>query len=37
MAFDLGVLTLVVGATLFILTSIAHQSVRADRETRSDD
>ncbi len=36
-AFDLGVFTLVVGATLLILTSIAHQSVRADRETRSDD
>jgi len=31
LSFDLGVMCLVVGATLFILTSIAHQSVRADR------
>ena len=29
--FDLGVFTLVVGATLVILTSIAHQSVRSHR------
>lgn len=29
--FDLGVFTLVVGATLVILTSIAHQSVRGHR------
>ena len=29
--FDLGVYVLVVGATLLILTSIAHQSVRGHR------
>lgn len=29
--FDLGVFTLVVGATLLILTALAHQSVRAHR------
>jgi len=30
--FDLGVLTVVVGATLLILTALAHQSLRAHRQ-----
>jgi multicomponent K+:H+ antiporter subunit A len=30
--FDLGVFALVVGSTLFILTALAHQSVRAHRD-----
>jgi multicomponent K+:H+ antiporter subunit A len=30
--FDLGVFSLVVGSTLFILVALAHQSVRAHRE-----
>ena len=29
--FDIGVFTLVVGATLLVLTSLAHQSVRSHR------
>jgi multicomponent K+:H+ antiporter subunit A len=33
-AFDLGVFSVVVGATLLILTAIAHQSVRAHRRPR---
>ena len=32
MAFDLGVLSLVVGSTLLMLTSLAHQSVRSHRD-----
>jgi multicomponent K+:H+ antiporter subunit A len=32
--FDLGVFAVVVGATLLILTALAHQSVRAHRRTR---
>ncbi len=36
LTFDLGVMCLVIGATLFILTSMAHQSVRADRGIGSD-
>jgi multicomponent K+:H+ antiporter subunit A len=31
--FDIGVFTLVVGATILILTALAHQSVRAHRAT----
>jgi len=31
MFFDMGVFSLVVGATLLILTAIAHQSVRSHR------
>jgi multicomponent K+:H+ antiporter subunit A len=34
--FDLGVFTLVVGSTLFILVALAHQSVRAHREAKED-
>jgi multicomponent K+:H+ antiporter subunit A len=34
--FDLGVVALVVGSTLFILVAIAHQSVRAHREAEED-
>jgi multicomponent K+:H+ antiporter subunit A len=34
--FDLGVFSLVVGSTLFILVAIAHQSVRAHREAEGD-
>ncbi|HET9596728.1 MAG TPA: monovalent cation/H+ antiporter subunit A [Anaeromyxobacteraceae bacterium] len=34
--FDLGVLSLVVGSTLLILTALAHQSVRAHRATEDD-
>ena len=30
--FDLGIFALVVGSTLFILTALAHQSVRAHRD-----
>jgi multicomponent K+:H+ antiporter subunit A len=30
--FDLGVFSVVVGSTLFILVAIAHQSVRAHRD-----
>lgn len=30
--FDLGVMVVVVGATLLILTALAHQSIRADRQ-----
>src|SRR3546814_2308613 len=30
--FDLGVLIVVVGATLLILTALAHQSIRAHRQ-----
>ena len=33
--FDIGVFTLVVGATMLILTAIAHQSVRAHRFSRA--
>ncbi|WP_198972736.1 monovalent cation/H+ antiporter subunit A [Xylophilus sp. ASV27] len=35
--FDIGVFTLVVGATLLILTAIAHQSVRAHRYSARED
>jgi multicomponent K+:H+ antiporter subunit A len=35
--FDIGVFTLVVGATLLILTALAHQSVRAHRYSARDD
>jgi multicomponent K+:H+ antiporter subunit A len=31
--FDMGVFTVVVGATLLILTALAHQSVRSHRES----
>ena len=31
--FDIGVFSLVVGATLLILTALAHQSVRSHRLT----
>jgi len=31
--FDIGVFTVVVGATLLILTALAHQSVRSHRES----
>ena len=31
-AFDLGVFSVVVGATLLILTALAHQSIRAHRK-----
>jgi multicomponent K+:H+ antiporter subunit A len=34
--FDLGVFAIVVGSTLFILTALAHQSVRAHREAEED-
>jgi multicomponent K+:H+ antiporter subunit A len=34
--FDLGVLSLVLGSTLFILVALAHQSVRAHREAEGD-
>jgi multicomponent K+:H+ antiporter subunit A len=34
--FDLGVFSLVVGSTLFILVALAHQSVRAHREVQED-
>jgi multicomponent K+:H+ antiporter subunit A len=34
--FDLGVFSLVVGATLFILVALAHQSVRAHRHTEGE-
>jgi multicomponent K+:H+ antiporter subunit A len=34
--FDLGVLSLVVGSTLLILTALAHQSVRAHRAAEDD-
>ncbi|MFE8646854.1 hypothetical protein ACFX58_17390 [Sphingomonas sp. NCPPB 2930] len=35
--FDIGVFTLVVGATILILTSLAHQSVRAHRYQARED
>ena len=35
MLFDTGVFAAVVGATLFILVALGHQSVRARRETRA--
>jgi multicomponent K+:H+ antiporter subunit A len=34
--FDLGVFSIVVGSTLFILVALAHQSVRAHREAGED-
>ncbi|HET7753707.1 MAG TPA: hydrogen gas-evolving membrane-bound hydrogenase subunit E, partial [Anaeromyxobacteraceae bacterium] len=34
--FDLGVFSLVLGSTLFILTALAHQSVRAHREAEKE-
>jgi multicomponent K+:H+ antiporter subunit A len=34
--FDLGVFSIVVGSTLFILLALAHQSVRAHREAEED-
>jgi multicomponent K+:H+ antiporter subunit A len=34
--FDLGVFSLVLGSTLFILVALAHQSVRAHREAEGD-
>jgi len=37
LVFDIGVFTLVVGATLLILTALAHQSVRAHRYSARDD
>jgi multicomponent K+:H+ antiporter subunit A len=33
--YDIGVFTLVVGATLLILTALGHQSVRGHRRPRS--
>ncbi len=35
-AFDLGVFTLVIGATVLILIALAHQSIRTHRPTKSD-
>ena len=35
--FDIGVFTLVVGATILILTALAHQSVRSHRHTAAAD
>jgi multicomponent K+:H+ antiporter subunit A len=34
--FDTGVFTLVVGATMLILTALAHQSIRSHRWTEED-
>jgi multicomponent K+:H+ antiporter subunit A len=34
--FDLGIFSLVLGSTLFILVALAHQSVRAHREAEGD-
>ena len=34
MFFDLGVFAVVVGATLLLLTALAHQSLRARRRAR---
>jgi multicomponent K+:H+ antiporter subunit A len=34
--YDIGVFTLVVGATLLILTALGHQSVRGHRRVTSD-
>ena len=34
--FDLGVFTLVVGATVLILIALAHQSIRRDRLGKTD-
>jgi multicomponent K+:H+ antiporter subunit A len=34
--FDLGVFSLVLGSTLFILVALAHQSVRAHREAEAE-
>jgi multicomponent K+:H+ antiporter subunit A len=37
MFFDIGVFSAVVGSTLLILTSIAHQSLRSPRAPVADD